>query len=117
MGILVAQQDSHKRNNLRLLLTTMKFNLTRNQMQILIANDPSFLDTVLDTLEGANPVDTKAREYAKMFGTNKIGAIKELRLWAALPENRYDVGRSGYETYNGTIGLAAAKNLIEKYLK
>lgn len=120
MGILVAQQDSHKPNNLRLLFTIMKFDLTRNQIQIPIANDPSFLDTVLDTFEGSNPVDTKAKELAKHYGIDKIAAIKELRNWSKLLENFQVVNNSGYQTYAGESGfslsLFAAKKLIEKYL-
>ena len=119
MGILVAQQDSHKLNNLRLLFTIMKFDLTRNQIQILIANDPSFLDKVLDTLEGPNPVDTKAKQLVKTFGPNRVGAIKELREWSRIPENFHDVQRNGYDTYTGengySLSLLAAKRLIEKH--
>lgn len=99
----------------------MKFDLTRSQIRILIFNDPSFLDTVLDTLEGdVNPVDTKAKELVKYYGIDKIAAIKELRKWSKLPENFHVVDNSGYDTYAGdngySLSLFAAKKLIEKYL-
>ena len=105
----------------------MKFDLTRNQIRILVSNDPSFLETILDKLpdcvfvDFVDVVEEKARDIVtklrQLLPTGWImgTAIKELRLWSAtVPENHLD----GYaKTTSGVLSLVAAKSLIEKYDK
>ena len=102
----------------------MKFDLTRNQIRILVINDPTFLDTILDKLpdyavldvveEKAKDIVTKLRKLLPK-GWIMITAIKELRQWSTtVPSNYLD----GYEkSGRGFLSLSAAKSLIEKYDK
>jgi hypothetical protein len=87
----------------------MKFNLTKNQIKILAANDPAFLDVLINRIEsGHESVEAAAKFFIEENGNNKIAAIKALRQWAS--DNR-DLAQS--EGFDGS--LYASKVMVEKF--
>ena len=87
----------------------MKFDLTKNQIRILVQNDPAFVDVLLNRLEsGHESVDAAVKFFVEKNGKNKIAAIEELRQWAS--DNR-DFAQSG-----GFYGSPYhSKILVEKF--
>ena len=87
----------------------MKFDLTKNQIKILAANDPAFLDVILNRLEsGHESVEAAAKFFAEKNVKNKIGAIKDLRQWAS--DNSDLAQAEGFVN-----SLYASKVMVEKF--
>lgn len=100
----------------------MNIDLTTNQIKILIAHDPSFLDTLLDLLlpaaHGLPVLDQKTIEFCKNSDNNKIRAIRSLREWSV--KNQHHIPKDGSYTFSGSslgsaLSLMSSKYLVEKY--
>lgn len=97
----------------------MLIDLTRNQIKTLIKHDPTFLDIFLDKIDAINPnpVEAQAIKFYKEDPKTWIRAIKKLRDWSI--KNPHVCQAYGYEMsggigeYPSTLGLMAAKKLIE----
>lgn len=94
----------------------MLFDLTNTQIKILIHHDPDFLDVFLNAIPtdkpiAMHPVLIKARQLAKDL--DFIPAIKELREWS---DGRVDLDPYVTCGPGKRLGLAQAKDLIEKFI-